>query len=271
MRKHQRELSKNKGDKMQETFWSIFDGLIISDAFMYIPKRCINARYGQNGKQLIYSIYLKNLLLETEAGCSITQPSMCIDKFGVITFHLKSRIHPVFTPHYARWYTNKKKHVPKDIVLTPDVVRHWFIGDGNLHWNKERFRGICLATHSFSNEDREFLQHLMKEIGINIYIFSAGQMYIPRKSVENFFSYVQKCPVSCYDYKWEFSSRSKYNELKDVSDCITIDNQQRSTWIHKDCVNVQRSSRKGGRRQVTPKQETTIYIVDDMILSLQKV
>lgn len=46
-------------------------------------------------------------------------------------YRLSVRSHPVIS-HLAKWYSSGKKVLPEDLILTPTVLKLWYISDGSL-------------------------------------------------------------------------------------------------------------------------------------------
>jgi len=118
-------------------------------------------------------------------------------------FVLNSRCYPELLPIKKRWYPKGKKIVPRDIKLTPLVCRQWYIGDGCLIRPKNSKPSINLATYSFPINDVLFLIKKLKRIGIKATRFGNNVIHISVYSVKDFLNYIGKCPVECYQYKWE--------------------------------------------------------------------
>lgn len=110
-----------------------------------------------------------------------------------------------FTTFHERWYINKIKIIPHDLILTKTVGLLWYLGDGHL----SKFRNhIELCTDSFAVDQLE-----------NILIPQMGQFYarirfankrpriiIPRSGVSKFLDFIGACPNMCFDYKWDTTS-----------------------------------------------------------------
>ena len=129
------------------------------------------------------------------------------NRYGTgINYQIYSRNHDFFKHNYNRWYDkNGKKHIPHDLILTPIVLTHWYIGDGGFDSDKGYLRQIQIAAHSFSYEERDHLVNLLKSLGFNASNRKKGIICISKKSVQDFLEYIGPCPVVCYQYKWDIS------------------------------------------------------------------
>jgi len=103
------------------------------------------------------------------------------------------------------WYPDGIKDVPVDLELTPLVCRQWYIGDGTLACSGHTYF-IVLSTQAFSKSGVVSLAKQLTNIGIQATRqLSSNTIYISTHSVKDFLTYIGKCPVDCYKYKWEVS------------------------------------------------------------------
>ena len=116
--------------------------------------------------------------------------------------------HPVFTELRDKWYPNGKKIIPKDLIITPTVFLHWFLGDGN--YNKSH--GITLCTDSFSEKDvLTLINNLNKNYCIESYHRKlTNRIIIPNRYVFEIFNIIGQSPVYCYLHKWDTSIIESY-------------------------------------------------------------
>jgi len=219
-----------------EIFIEILDGLILGDACLERRKKTHNARYHHECVHYTYMNYIKQVINQT-------------DTFIVSDFYPKERptlpnstytvcsyVHEILTEQEERWYTNRIKHIPEDIRLTPNVLKHWYIGDGWLSWNTSNKRykegwnpihGICFATEGFSFEDTDILLDKMKALGFPCGRGKDNNMSLRGSLVKDFLSYIGTPTCDCYDYKWQIGDRGLYENLKNTCSC-TRENQQPS-------------------------------------------
>jgi hypothetical protein len=120
-----------------------------------------------------------------------------------------------FTEQYKRWYPERKKIIPEDLILTSDICKHWYYGDGYLGNSHGRINNIVLYTNGFSDIDRELLQEkLLTQLGFYSSVMNAGQIYIGKNHFMDFLSHIGDCKIPCFEYKWATESREKYDEVK---------------------------------------------------------
>ena len=105
---------------------------------------------------------------------------------------------------YEKWYPKGKKIIPRDIELTPVTLRQHYIGDGSLIHQKGNTR-IIICTHGFSIFGVNQLIKRLINLGFKAMRQpSSNAIYISTYSVKYFLNFIGKCPVNCYQYKWEY-------------------------------------------------------------------
>jgi DNA-binding XRE family transcriptional regulator len=73
------------------------------------------------------------------------------------------------------WYKEKngkvRKVVPENLELNPNVILHWYLGDGSLQrdYKGGRKPKIILATNAFGKEDIVLLIEKLRILGLNFY------------------------------------------------------------------------------------------------------
>lgn len=162
----------------------LIDGLLLGDGSL--DKRAKNARYRHSCK---YKEYIEYVIKE-------------LFKFGVFTetiydkdngyktgrvFQCYSKVHDELTVHYERWYNNKRKKLPSDLILTPLIILHWYIGDGGFDSDKGYLRQISIAAHSFSFYEREILCNNLRNFGLKVSNTKRGRINITKKSIPLFY------------------------------------------------------------------------------------
>ena len=151
------------------------------------------------------------------------------------TWEITSRVHPFFTEQYHRWYPEGKKIIPKDLVLTPLPVKHWYYGDGGLTYEHGGTKNAYFSTQGFTFGDCEFLCFLFKKtLGINPRIDKVKRdsgkiqpkIVVNKSQIPNLLSYIGPCDpeFSCYSYKWIIDNRELYNYHKNNCPCLGATN-----------------------------------------------
>jgi len=120
------------------------------------------------------------------------------------SYYYASKSYVELKPIYDRWYPNRKKIIPRDLKLTPIFLRQEYLGDGCLCKPKKWNPCIELCTYGFPTEDVEWLVGELNNLGFKSTRQPANNIIrISSYSTFDFLNYIGKCPVNCYNYKWE--------------------------------------------------------------------
>lgn len=175
---------------------------------------CITARTTYTARFTYSSRYLKYIeyVAKTLNGFGIKQSGIISKRMGGFNTFVYDYTSCVYIELFLLrklWYPEGKKVVPYTIQLTPITCRQWYIGDGSLLHSYRRRPFIKLATNAFSVEDVKWLVKQLWEIGIMAtHQPSNNTIYISTYSTKDFLTYVGKCPVECYKYKWDYEKSS---------------------------------------------------------------
>lgn len=135
-------------------------------------------------------------------------------------FSIRSFAHKELKPWYDKWYplsSGRKKVVPRDIEITPAVLLHWFLDDGNSYRRKANGKDrrpsrqilIRLCSESFTKEDQEFLiDKMYKNFGISSSLHGVNygtgyQIALKQTSADLFYKTIGPCPIKSMEYKWK--------------------------------------------------------------------
>jgi len=116
-------------------------------------------------------------------------------------FKFLSENNILFTEERNRWYPQGYKILPNDFRFSPISMNILYLGDGFL----SKGRRIYIATQSFNKENLKIITNKLDEMHIQNHITKDGQIYI--KDAESFLEYIGKCPVKCYEYKWNIQKK----------------------------------------------------------------
>jgi hypothetical protein len=212
---------------MTEQQMSIFDGLMISDAYL---KKTNSEWQNSSFKMMVKSREFAETVYNIFPSFPWSNsPIKTFDVYDKRTnnYHsstvLSSKANLFFTKQRRRWYPNGKKIVPSDIKIDKDMLLWWYIGDGYLCRKKARpnYRRIELATDSFSQNEIFNLIGLLKSFlneDDNIYE-ERNEIMIGKKALCRFASlFENSCPVNYYKYKFEFGQYLNKNYLKDLKE-----------------------------------------------------
>lgn len=104
-----------------------------------------------------------------------------------------------------RWYPEGIKIIPSDIKLTPISVLIWYLGDGAM-MKASRSYYIKLCTNGFDKNNIErvlFPQIVQYRPSFIRATANQWWIYIPRRHIDAFLTFIGKCPVLEYVYKWK--------------------------------------------------------------------
>jgi len=150
----------------------ILDGLMLGDGCLTIGCNSRNAclricrtRRDENYLRRNAEVF-KDFITPKGVRYSETNDKRTKKKYEQI--RLRSVCHPLFTEFYNRWYIDGIKKIPKDLKLTYEMVKIWMADDGCVippkdKLNRLRF-GIKFATHSFLEEEVEFLKNQLDKL-----------------------------------------------------------------------------------------------------------
>ncbi len=193
------------------------DGLLLGDAS--IPKRKDGIKPRSLTQACKYEEYLNYIKIKLEnfgISCSPLlarwiNDARCKNK-GYSQIFLQSHRYKTFEKFRERWYDKGIKIVPRDLTITPDLLLQTYLCDGNF------YRHITLCLNAFNFEEILFLKKLLEdELKIKPTIKKQkGQFMLVIKKSESheFLSYIGKCPVKCYEYKWKDNESEEAKERK---------------------------------------------------------
>lgn len=148
---------------------SVLTGLLLGDGCLGIRKNCANPRLTIR-RQILDLPYLEwqfdafNNLCRPKAITTGTIYDKRYDKTYEYC-NLESRYIPAFLDYYNKWYPNKKKIVPTDLVLDNLIIAVWVGDDGSIAVygkNKNRLR-LTFHTQGFSKDEVFFLKNLLDD------------------------------------------------------------------------------------------------------------
>ncbi len=222
------ELAKEKDfsipKNMTQTFLDTFVGLMLGDG-------CIIRQ--DNRAHVLFTCKHRNVsrkykIMFEQAGFIFgnNNPYLRIHKKnGGKEWSICSRSNDFFTKEKDHWYKNGRKIVPDNIVLTPSAIRHWYYGDGSLHWEKKSFRELRFHTNCFSFSEVEFLGNsLCYSIGMKGYRIDKNNglpvLVIRKSDTQKLLDFIGPCDLPCFLYKWIITDRELYNRYKNTCLCI---------------------------------------------------
>ncbi|MFH0929311.1 MAG: hypothetical protein V1818_03075 [Candidatus Aenigmatarchaeota archaeon] len=185
---------------------AFFDGLLMGDGSIPLRKGGKARSYTQCCK---YREYLKYIILRAKKYGITFSPLLTRKRNdprckngGYPESFLQTHRYRTFELMRKKWYNKSSiKHIPKDFIFNPDSMLQFYLCDGNF------YREIKLCTDNFSLKDIIFLQGLFqKHLKIKSRIVKNNNGYeiaIKKSDNQKFLNYIGKCPVKCYEYKWQ--------------------------------------------------------------------
>ena len=180
-------------------------GLMLSDASLSKPQTQFqNARFfltqSQKYRELID--FVENYL--NDLGFSTSRQSYVRELGDII--NLSTRHYPDFRILREKWYTEGKKIIPTDIILTPKTLAWWFMGDGGSRYTyKKLIVEVQLCTESFQIREVRFLIKSLESLGVKSRIKRYGvgnRIFIKKKdSVIRFMTIIKPFILPCFYYK----------------------------------------------------------------------
>ena len=159
-----------------------------------------------------YIKYIKNILEKEKLKCYILK---CFNKKQQ-TYYWKLNTNRTvqFKKLRDKWYFDRNKIVPQDIVLSNDAIKNWIMDDGSVD---KRDGILTLNTQGFTKKGCEFLSEKLNRIisvgKISINMVKRAKypvIKINRIATESLFNIIGKCYINCFQYKWERGGASYY-------------------------------------------------------------
>lgn len=182
----------------------IIEGCLLGDGHLELHKQGINANFDYTSSSKQHIEFIHKYFIDY---CSENYKTIkIIEKFDkrtnktYVSYRFKTKCHPIFTEQQSRFYKNRIKIIPQDLQIDKHSLLMWYIGDGQL----SKDRGfIKLHTNSFKLNEVEHLCKLLNIFKAKPVIKEQNQyvIYIPRKKVKEFLTYIGVCPFNDYKHK----------------------------------------------------------------------
>ena len=181
------------------------DGELLGDGCLHSYSK-YSACFCYSSKYLEYINYVTDILNSfgiKQAGSFVKEYNK---EFGKYVYHYCSLNYVELLPIRKRWYPNGKKIIPRDLKLTPLLLRQEYISDGSLRHRKIGRPYVTLCTIGFLTEDVKWLVEHVNKLGFKATKWICKNVIqISAYSTEDFLDYIGECPVQCYQYKWEYN------------------------------------------------------------------
>lgn len=126
-----------------------------------------------------------------------------------------TRNHPDLD-EFVQWYSSGEKVFPSDIDMSPLVMKHWFVGDGNFETDRYSIGRISFATSNELNNKSKIEEYFIS-IGFDDFYWKSserkdgsfgGGIYFSTDLTEDIFEYMGE-PLPGFEYKWPKMDQNK--------------------------------------------------------------
>ncbi len=104
---------------------------------------------------------------------------------------------PAFREIYERWYVDGRKRFPKNLKLTPEKLRMWYVTDGHLRETSGRPNITIGCSNEYERQD--YLTNLMDFANPSFY---SDGIWLSADETELAFEYMGYNPVAGFGRKW---------------------------------------------------------------------
>lgn len=201
---------------------NIIEGCLLGDGHIEINKSGVNGSFKYRSSSYEHVKFVHSFFKEfCSKNFNEPKKSEYFDRRTqkkYVSYYFNTLTNEIFTTQQKRFYRERVKIIPKDLVLNPINLLFWYIGDGELETN---YGYIKLHTNSFSKDEVIFLNNQLTEYDSNLLKKRDGEylVRIPRRKVKDFLFNIGECPISDYNHKWDFVEyKNKNIELNGFSD-----------------------------------------------------
>jgi len=195
------KLSSGRSLPLGRDVYNFLSGLLLGDGGIYYAPSQKSGCYQHADKHEEYIIWLFDKLGEF----GFNHGPIYRRENGVCTMRTKYYRGDLIKLR-NKWYPQGKKCVPNDIIITPDCLKNWYIGDGSYRKGSNGTKKgervfLCME---FDDRGRVHLSEKLKILDIENNIYSNG-IYIVARSRKRFFEYMQSgysFIPPCYEYKF---------------------------------------------------------------------
>lgn len=216
--------------QMTTIMYETLRGALLGDGSLLIPQNGVNAIFRYSSKSRQHVEYITKDFIRYSTGNGLIENDR-YDKRTDKYYHqivFSSRSSETFTDEYYKWYINKEKHIPCDLILTPHTCLCWYIGDGCLRTkNNGSTQELLLCTNCFlKNEIETILLPQLSQFDAKLYYTNTSKNgkrdyaigICKKHNIKKFLDYIGQCPFEDYKYKWDIKPQlfngmlAKYNQ-----------------------------------------------------------
>jgi len=237
-------------DKNSETLEAL-EGLIISDGMISIDKKQKYHRFSISSCQKEFIEYCRTFFKEFNASEINARGALGNSRnkgYEKSSYSFYTSFHPDFTKQRIRWYREGTKIIPKDVKITPLMLKLWYYGDGSIVTNRNSNTCVVrLSTDGFLNEDIDFL---VKQLEIQVGILSKNsdkRIKLKTSSIPDFFNFIGRASdIDCYAYKFDVDEWRFWKGMKQVAKEVGIPYNRLNHLVGTNSIEFNRSP--GGKK-----------------------
>lgn len=198
----------------------IIVGILLSDGYITTTKKGKSNSYFdmvQSDKHVDFIIKIKECFEEYGFIMHVKNIDRYDSRTGKIykSIRLWSNPHPLLTLLRNIWYPNKRKIIPRNIKLSPELLCIWMEGDGFskeiVHKNKNKSVNIQIGTDAFDISSLEFIKKLLNDYGIKVNISKSNRLMIyTGEYVTKFMDIINPYICESFRYKIKYPILTKY-------------------------------------------------------------
>ena len=199
---------------------------------MTIPGQCRYPRYQQTCKEPTFLQWV-GTWLPTQS--RISGPHSA----GKYQYWLLStKTDAIYLPAYQRWYPQRKKLLPADLQITPELLLTEYLGDGFLLANaQKKLQHIELGTYGFEKQSLVDLLPKLSQQKLDFRLKPNNALNLRGSCVQKFLDYIGPCPVPSLAYKWQsiFVADLLWRRIVAVEEVRTLNRHGAAVQVTLEC------------------------------------
>jgi hypothetical protein len=184
------------------------EGLLLGDGCLAIERNSSgkSVAYKHTDKHKSYILWLRGQLERFGFKCGNIYQHKTTGCYHITTSYYRGELLVLYNKWYPGGKKNGKKKIPADIELSPNTLKHWYIGDGNYKPGingTRRNRSVTLAIKS-DKDGRKLLTNKLNGLNIDASAHR-DSIYITAQGRPMFFKYMLSLDSyipECYKYKF---------------------------------------------------------------------
>ena len=236
--------SRQNHIKLSKEAIQFITGELLGDGSIYHGKSkygIVSARYEHTNKHKEYLIWLSNKLNDyglEQAGKIAKITGKAPNGKTTTCYKYNSRSYVELKYLYIKWYPFGFKIVPRDIELSPIVMRQWYLGDGYIGRNRKSnnvLNTLGFCTCGFHTDDIIFLKEKLEDMGLKCTIKVDNSIIISVKKIWIVFNHMGFCPKeieNIYGYKFPSKSELKSLKIKYELDKFANETYRNRDWLY---------------------------------------